>query len=289
MCGHADYGRMVAKRAFDRKFGSELIAQLPTTPAVYLFKGESGEVLYVGKAKNIRRRLSSYRHASRRNVHRKMRRLVREASSVEVRHQDSEQAALLIENELIRTLRPTFNVEGAFSFLYPAVGLGRVERTTVLCFTTHIDAWNEIGLRWFGCFRSRTRAKEAFDALAELLSWMGHIEKRSALPSYPRIRGSRLVGLRQLPAELSVALAAMFAGESNDALKQIARLLLEKPRARRDAKQVQANIEILAEFYEQDIVALRDAMLSCGQQPGFVQQAERDALFIRARETGRLA
>ena len=44
-------------RRFDRKFGADLLRELPERPAVYLFKDEAGEVLYAGKAKNIRRRL----------------------------------------------------------------------------------------------------------------------------------------------------------------------------------------------------------------------------------------
>ena len=122
-------------RRFDRKFGADLLRELPERPAVYLFKDEGGRVLYAGKAKNVRRRLASYRNASRRKAHRKMRTLVREAHSVEVRVQTSERAALLLENELIRTLRPRYNVDGAFDFLYPAIGSGRHDGRLLLCFS----------------------------------------------------------------------------------------------------------------------------------------------------------
>jgi len=44
-------------KRFDRKFGADFLKGLPQTPAVYLFKDETGKVLYTGKAKNIRRRL----------------------------------------------------------------------------------------------------------------------------------------------------------------------------------------------------------------------------------------
>jgi excinuclease ABC subunit C len=104
-------------RSFDKKFGVGFLQELPETPAVYLFKDETGEVLYAGKAKNIRRRLSSYRSASRRKAHRKMRELVRVSDSIEVRLLESEGDALLAENQLIRELRPRYNVEGAFDFL----------------------------------------------------------------------------------------------------------------------------------------------------------------------------
>ena len=270
-------------RAFDRKFGDDLLAQLPTSPGVYLFKDAGGDVLYVGKAKNLRRRLSSYRSASRRKVHQKMRRLVRAASALDVRLQDSEESALLLENELIRTLRPPFNVDGAYAFLYPAIGLGHVARTTLLCFTTHVESFAGLDLRWFGSFRSRMRTKEAFDALTELLGRLGHIEPRSALPPHPRIRGSRVVGIRRLAGGLDDALVAMLAGHSDGLLKSMARLLLDKPGARREAKQVQARLELAADFYRSDIVALREALAACGREPAFVPQEERDALFIRAR------
>ena len=75
----------MGRRAFDRKFGSALVETLPTGPGIYLFRDAERGVLYVGKAKNVRRRLQNYRNASRRRVHRKMRTLVREASSLEVR------------------------------------------------------------------------------------------------------------------------------------------------------------------------------------------------------------
>jgi excinuclease UvrABC nuclease subunit len=60
-------------KRFDRKFGADLLRDLPAAPAVYLFKGEDGEVLYAGKAVNIRRRLQGYRNASRRTAHGRVR------------------------------------------------------------------------------------------------------------------------------------------------------------------------------------------------------------------------
>ena len=104
-------------KRFDKKFGADFVSQLPTTPAVYLFKDEAANVLYVGKAKNARQRLANYRNASRRKAHTKMRVLVRDAAELEVRPQATEEDALLLESELIRTLRPPHNVDGAFAFL----------------------------------------------------------------------------------------------------------------------------------------------------------------------------
>jgi predicted GIY-YIG superfamily endonuclease len=268
-------------KRFDRKFGGDLIDSLPRTPAVYLFKDQKSQVLYVGKAKNIRRRLSDYRNASRRKVHRKMRTLVREASALEVRLQPSEQHALSLENELIQTLRPPYNIEGAYSFLYPAIGFEHSPQRTLLCFTTRTDAWDQFGFRWFGVFRSRRRARDAFDTLAELLARLGHLE-RVALLGAPRIKGSRIVGIRQLDRSVVSAVEEFLSGCPGTALGVISRALLDKPRARREASDVQAQLRSLAAFHRTDLARLHDALRTVGRSGSFVSQRERDVLFIEA-------
>jgi excinuclease ABC subunit C len=273
----------VAKRAFDDKFGADLLDGLPTGPGVYLFRDADSGVLYVGKAKNIRRRLSNYRNASRKRVHRKMRTLVRESSSLEIRPQPSERQALLEENALIQELRPPYNVDGAYAFLYPALGLSRDGSRTRLCFTTKPEAYETLQLQWFGCFRSRPRARAAFDALVDLLGLVGHLDKRTQLPAHPAVRGSRLVQVRQLPQPLFDALIAFAAGRDPALLTTLATALLDKPRARRDAAHVQACLQLLDGFYPADALRLRLALQAQGRDGTYVAQEQRDALFIDAR------
>lgn len=269
---------------FDRKFGERLIEDSPMTPAVYLFKDRQGAVLYVGKAGNIRRRLQQYRNASRRKVHRKMRALVREASTLEIMPRDSEREALLLENELIRKLRPPYNEDGTWDFLYPALGLGGTEKQVLLCFTTHVDAWKELDLKWFGVFKSRRRALAAFDALVYVLKLIGHIEPVRHLPPHERIRGSRLTGFRQVPTEVVASLERYLSGAGPDALVPLTYGLLEKPVARLSASEVQRNIRFLAHFHEQDLAPLRAAMESAGRPGTYIPQDERDALFLATDE-----
>jgi excinuclease ABC subunit C len=269
----------VGLKRFDRKFGAGLLRELPETPAVYLFKDEAGEVLYAGKAKNIRRRLQSYRNASRRKAHRKMRTLVREAASLEVRPQPSERDALLAENELIRTLRPPFNVDGAYTFLYPALGVGVRNHQSLLCFTTQIASFSGLGLRWYGTFRSRHRTRDAFDALVTLLGMLGHREPRSRLPARPTVRGSQLVAFRRIEA-LAPSIERLVSGESPAILRELSTRLLEKPDARREASQVGDDLRRLAAFYRDDANELCRVLRAAGRTGGFVAQDERDALFI---------
>jgi predicted GIY-YIG superfamily endonuclease len=272
----------VSQRLFDAKFGAAFVEDLPAVPGVYVFRDDLGGALYVGKAKNLRRRLRTYRLAGRRRSHRKMRLLVREAASLEVRPLGSEREALLTENALIRELRPRRNVDGAFTFLYPALGLGRSDGHTLLCFSTMPEAFRDLDLQWFGAFRSRPRARDAFEALVHLLGFVGHLSKRTQLPAHPRVRGSRLVGLRQVPGDLARRLAPFLGGEDRGLLAGLATALLAKPQACRRAAAVEESLRRLDQFYEADARRLRDVLTRLGRD-GFVPQAERDALFIAAR------
>ena len=273
-------------RRFDRKFGKDLLRELPEAPAVYLFKDEAGGVLYVGKAKNVRRRLAQYRNASRRKAHRKMRELVRVAHALEVRLEGSEADALLRENELIRELRPEYNVDGAFDFLYPAIGTGERDGQLWLCITSQPDAHAELGLEWHGCFRPRWRAREAFDALVSACGRIGHLEPKSRLPTLPGIRGTRFVAVRRLGEGWLPPIHSFLRGESDALLARLFEALLEQRGARIDAALVQGELESLKAFFDEDARRLRDARACVGWAGAFVPQAERDALFIRARVVG---
>jgi hypothetical protein len=273
----------MSKRVFDEKFGADLLNSVPTGPGVYRYLNAERIVIYVGKAKNLRRRLQGYRNATRKKVHRKMVRVVRRASHLSYETVASEADALLLENQLIRDLKPELNVEGAYSFLYPALGLGQNERQMLLCMTTQPEQYASLGLSWYGSFRSRLRTKLAFSALVDLLGLVGHAEKRAALPSHPRLRGSRFIGLRQVPAELADSLPRFFAGEDASMLSYLARLLLSKPRARRDASEVEEKLIALRDFFQTDAAQLRAALIALDQPGTFVSAEERDGLFIRAR------
>ncbi|MGY8739117.1 MAG: GIY-YIG nuclease family protein [bacterium] len=270
-------------KRFDRKFGVDFLKALPKQPAVYLFKDANGGVIYAGKAKDIRQRLIGYRNATRRKAHRKMRTLVREAASLEVLLQDSETAALLLENQLIRELRPEYNVDGAFDFLYPAIGTSFHERRLLLCFTTQPDRFDTLEMQWHGVFRPRLRAQEAFHALVELFSRVGHIEPRSRLPEAPNIKGSRLVAIRRVPTAFLDTTRRYFDGEDDALLPALFTQLLESDEARRSATDTQGLLKTLQAFFHEDTSRLRAARLMMGRPHAFVPQNERDSLFIQSR------
>ena len=214
---------------------------------------------------------------------------MRVASEIEVRPQETELDALLLENELIQKHRPRYNVDGAFSFLYPAIGVGRDEGRALFCFTTRPEDWKNVDLRWYGSYRSRLRAKDAFDALVYLLALVGHQEPRSRLPASQRIRGSRLVAFRRISRDLAAEVEALFAGDDREVLGTLAEILVEKPQARFEAPEVEERLRVLDDFARHDVARLREALERAGRTGHFVPREERDALFLATRDRGQPA
>jgi excinuclease ABC subunit C len=103
------------------------IRTIPTEPGVYLYKNAEGEVIYVGKAKNLRSRVSSYFHEGRWEDA-KTGTLVREAIDVEYIVVANNKEALALENNLIKQRKPRFNILLRDDKTYPYVKLTLSER-----------------------------------------------------------------------------------------------------------------------------------------------------------------
>jgi excinuclease ABC subunit C len=103
------------------------IRTLPTSPGVYLYKNAEGEVIYVGKAKNLRSRVASYFHEGR-VADAKTGTLVREAVDVDYIVVANNKEALALENHLIKQKQPRFNILLRDDKTYPYVQLTLGER-----------------------------------------------------------------------------------------------------------------------------------------------------------------
>ena len=105
----------------------EKIRSLPTQPGVYLYKNPEGEVIYVGKAKNLRSRVRSYLlEASQADA--KTGSLMREAVDIEYILVANEHEALALENNLIKQRKPRFNILLRDDKTYPYVKLTLADR-----------------------------------------------------------------------------------------------------------------------------------------------------------------
>jgi excinuclease UvrABC nuclease subunit len=94
------------------RFGEDFFRALPTGPGVYLMCGEREGVLYVGKARNLRKRLASYRVANPERMSRRTIRLLFQVRRIEWDECRTEAAARAREEQLICVLAPKFNAAG---------------------------------------------------------------------------------------------------------------------------------------------------------------------------------
>jgi hypothetical protein len=94
------------------RFGEEFFAALPTGPGVYFFCGAGEGVLYVGKARNLRKRLGNYRVANPERMSRRIIRLLHQVRRIEWDACPTEEAARQREELLICVLSPKFNAAG---------------------------------------------------------------------------------------------------------------------------------------------------------------------------------
>ncbi len=103
------------------------IRSIPASPGVYLYKNVEGEVIYVGKAKSLRHRVSSYFHEGR-VADAKTGTLLREAIDVDYIVVANNKEALALENHLIKQKKPRFNILLRDDKTYPYIKLTLGER-----------------------------------------------------------------------------------------------------------------------------------------------------------------
>lgn len=99
---------------------AEKLAHLPTRSGVYQHKDQNGKVLYVGKAKNLRNRVRSYFQPAR-PLDGRIRAMVEKVADIEIIVTDTEAEALILENNLIKELRPRYNVNLRDDKTYPYI------------------------------------------------------------------------------------------------------------------------------------------------------------------------
>ncbi|MEZ4584886.1 MAG: excinuclease ABC subunit UvrC [Gemmatimonadales bacterium] len=121
------------------------IESLPDGPGVYLWKGREGEVLYVGKAKNLRSRVRSYLATEQTSLKNQL--LQRQIADVETIVVPNEAQSLLLENNLIKEHQPRFNVRLKDDKSYPSIAVTLKEPFPRVLVTRRRDL---PGARYFG-------------------------------------------------------------------------------------------------------------------------------------------
>ncbi|KRP07095.1 MAG: excinuclease ABC subunit C, partial [Sphingobacteriales bacterium BACL12 MAG-120802-bin5] len=135
---------------------------LPAKPGVYRYYDETGQLLYVGKAKHLRKRVSSYFNKNDQGA--RIRMLVRKIERIEFTITNSEQDALLLENTLIKEHQPKYNVNLKDGKTYPYICVKK-ERFPRIFFTRR--KIND-GSTYLGPYPSLGKVRSIFDFIKSL-------------------------------------------------------------------------------------------------------------------------
>ena len=279
----------MAVTRFDRKFGAEFLESLPASPGVYLVYDREDELIYIGKAINLKRRLSQYRNTMRRKKYRRMREIVKEAARIEIRCAETHLDACLTETTLIQKHRPRWNIVGAYSFLYPLIGIRSADGNIEFCMTTTPEAVLKEcpGFEFHGAFRSRRITGDAFFALMRLLRFVGHVNRSSYRSRIPR--HSYIYSFRRLPSKWAGVWASFYKGESALAMEELILNLVDNTGARRRPGKVQEHLDELKRFWRREALTLAKVRKATGCSEWPVPQYQRDLVFLSYRAGGAAA
>lgn len=145
-----------------------ILATLPEKPGCYLMKDESGKIIYVGKAINLKNRVRSYFHDFTGHSF-KTRKLVRRITDIETIIVASELEALILEMNLIKLHRPIFNVRLKDDKRYPYIKVNWHEDFPRISVTREMV---EDGSRYFGPYTSAWAVHQSLDALRHIFPYL---------------------------------------------------------------------------------------------------------------------
>ena len=266
-----------------RQPGADFFRSIPQTTGVYFFVGERDQILYVGKAKNLRTRLNSYKRAKPDAVSRKIIRLLFLTRAIRWEECPTEAAALLRENQLLRDLKPAFNVVNTqpetYFFLALRFDKGRVQ----IRLTTREEV---DGFELYGSFKGRNTVREGYGSLLRLL-WLTQPDsiqqslRRFEMPA--RLLRYRLPAAYtvRIPDEWKTPLRRFLGGTGDAFLVKLTERLLENLEIPPFYYQlVQRDLEALQTFYDRCLKRNRALIKAHGRPPRMIPQNQLDDLMV---------
>jgi excinuclease ABC subunit C len=145
------------------EFFHTIINTIPTDPGIYKYFDDQNQLIYVGKAKNIRKRISSY--FSKTFTGYKTHELVKRIEHIEFTIVDSEQDAFLLENSLIKQFQPKFNINLKDDKTYPYIVIKNEPFPRIFLTRNKINDGSE----YLGPFTSVGRVRELLNFIKEFI------------------------------------------------------------------------------------------------------------------------
>ena len=282
--------------------------EIPTDPGVYRFRDEHGRVIYVGKARNLRSRLSSY-FADLSTLHPRTRSMVTTAAGVDWVVVANEVEALSLEYSWIKQFDPRFNVKYRDDKSYPYLA---VTMTDEFPRAAVVREAKRKGTRYFGPYAHAWAIRDTLDQLVRVFGvrtcrdgvfrraaqigrpcLLGYIGKCSA-PCVGRIEADEY-------AELVADLCAFLAGQSDPFIRELERRMREASDAMeyeeaarlRDRlaalnRALERNTVVFDDSTDADVIAVADGDLQMGVQVFHVRagriRGERGFVLEKAEE-----
>ena len=141
---------------------------LPQQPGVYLMKNAAGDIIYIGKAVNLRSRVRSYFHRSAQRDAR-TRRFVRDIADIEWIVVGSELEALVLENQLIKQYQPRYNVRLKDDKTYPYIKIHWQDPFPKVTLTRRMEA---DGAKYYGPYASAWAVRQTLDVLRRVFPYL---------------------------------------------------------------------------------------------------------------------
>lgn len=227
------------------RVNAAMVETPPHQPGVYTMYDKKDEVLYVGKAKNLHSRLISYRYSRSQKVQRMIAHLHRIGMEV----CKSETDAILLENLLIRSLRPPFNEANKKPETYYYISTTRQGNKRE--FRLSMRKLSEYP-KTYGCFKGHLRVRKGLGALLRLLFVVNEeIDSAYFLPTQLLKRLTPMRYAIPINDQRGVQVHEFMKGTSSSLLEEFEQLVAENPfRDRFTNKYFASEVEHLRLFYE---------------------------------------
>lgn len=215
------------------------LANLPDRPGVYIMRDRAGTVIYVGKARSLRKRVQSYfRDSALRRADPKLRSLVHSVHDLEILPLRTEAEALIVEGQFIKDYRPRYNILFRDDKRFPLL---RVDPNEPVPKFTLCRIRRDDGASWFGPYAAGGAARAALEFLDKRFGLRrcrpripGEKDHRHCLDDIVRFCSAPCIGrvTREQYMERVDAACRFLRGESPEVLKDLREAMLRAAGAR---------------------------------------------------------